>query len=166
MEFFVSSFTGGIHSFAAVVALVSGVFVFLNPKGTSQHKKIGYVYVVAMLVLNISAIPLQGLFGGIGWFHLFILMSLPNILIGLYFPLFRRDHPHWQEWHFESMAYSYVGLIAAFIAEVIIRVPLAAKVSSLDQFVAGVFVVAGIVGVVGWRIISGYKNKFFSKQLG
>ena len=162
MEFFVSSFIGGIHSFSALVALISGVVVFLNPKGTSKHKKIGYVYVVAMLVLNISAIPLQGLFGGIGWFHLFILMSLPNILLGMYFPIMRHKYEQWQVWHFECMSYSYLGLIAAFIAEVVIRVPLAASVSSLNQFVAGIFILAGLVGVIGWRIISTYKSRLIS----
>lgn len=162
MEFFYSSFLSALHSISAVVALVCGGIVFVNAKGTKLHKIYGYVYVISMLSLNVSAIPLQNLFGGIGWFHLFIVMSLPYILWGMYYPIFGRGNPKWMVYHFEVMSYSYVGLLAAFIAEVLVRVPLAVAVQSQSQFVIGIFIVSGICGWVGYKYINGYKVKKFS----
>ncbi len=158
MEFFYSSWIGGIHSFTAVLALLFGAVVVTSKKGTGKHKKIGYAYVVAMVVLNISAIPLNGLFGGAGWFHLFILMSLPYILIGLYFPIFRRSDPNWKIRHLEMMSYSYVGLLAAFVAELFIRVPLYSGVNNLSIYIMGIFVVSGVMGGIGFAIIQKTKR--------
>lgn len=162
MEFFYSSVLGGIHSSSAVIALVFGALIFLSEKGTRKHKKFGYTYFLSMLTLNFSAIPLQNLFGGFGWFHIFIIMSLPYVLLGLYFPLFGRNHDRWQIWHFELMAYSYVGLIAAFIAELFVRVPLYAGVQNMGFFVAGIFITSGIIGGIGYRLIKRYKLVRFS----
>lgn len=157
MDFFFSGFVGGVHTLSAMIALVVGGKVFFEVKGTSLHRVYGYIYVVAMLVLNVSAIPLQNLFGGVGWFHLFILISLPYLIWGMYYPLFDRENPKWQIYHYEIMSYSYVGLVAAFVAEVFIRVPLALGVDTLSQFVLGVFIVSGIAGALGYGIVVHYK---------
>lgn len=162
MEFFYSSILGGVHSVAAIVALICGGIVFFRQKGTKLHKRYGYVYVVAMLTLNITAIPLQNLFGSIGWFHIFILMSLPYVLLGMYYPLFGRRDPKWVVYHFEIMSWSYAGLLAAFVAEVFVRVPLALGVETLSQFVIGIFIVAGVCGCIGYKYINGYKLRKFS----
>lgn len=163
MEFFYSSFLGGVHSISAFIALISGVIVFLNPKGTEKHKLVGYIYAVGMIVLNVTAIPLQNMFGGFGWFHLFLLLSLPYVVSGMYFPLFGRKHKNWTLWHFKFMSYSFIGLLAAFVAEVIIRVPLAMGVSNLNQYVAAIFLFAGLVGGVGHRVVYVYQAKNFSE---
>lgn len=159
MEFFYSSWIGGIHSFTAVLALLFGTIVISSKKGTKRHKKIGYAYVASMLILNISAFPLNGLFGGIGWFHLFILMSLPYVLIGLYFPIFRRNDINWKVRHLEMMSYSYVGLLAAFVAELFVRVPLFLGANNINYFVIGIFIVSGIMGLVGFTLIQKTKSK-------
>ena len=157
MNFFFSSALGGVHTLSALVALLVGGKIFFEIKGTSRHKIYGYVYVVAMVVLNVSAIPLQNLFGGVGWFHLFILISLPYLIWGMYYPLFDRANPKWQIYHFEIMSYSYVGLVAAFVAEVFVRVPLALGVDTISQFVLGVFIVAAVVGILGYGVVVHYK---------
>ncbi|MGY0216252.1 DUF2306 domain-containing protein [Endozoicomonadaceae bacterium StTr2] len=162
MEFFYSSPLGALHSLSALVALIAGAIVFQKRKGTGQHKKVGYIYIASMLTLNLSALFLQNMTGGFSWFHLFILMSLPYLLIGMYYPIFaRQKNERWHIYHFEYLSFSYVGLLAAFVAEVIIRVPLAAGVSSLNQFIVGIFVVAGMVGFVGDRVIKYYRTKLF-----
>ena len=161
MEFFYSSVTGGIHSGSAIVALVAGALVFRNTKGTQRHKTTGYVYVVSMLTLNLTAVFLQNLFGGFGWFHLFILMSLPNLLVGMYFPLFARRNPKWQVYHFEFMSWSYVGLLAGFVAEVIVRVPLAMNIDLVWQLVAAVFGLAALGSLVGYKAIAAFRIRRF-----
>ncbi|WP_371185392.1 DUF2306 domain-containing protein [Thalassotalea maritima] len=164
MEFFFQSTLGGFHTLSAIVALITGAMVFLRKKGNAQHKVYGYTYVVAMLALNISAIPLQNLFDGLGWFHLFIVISLPYIIWGMYYPLFARSNPNWMVNHFEILSYSYIGLCAAFIAEVVVRLPLQAMVGNVNQFIIGVFVIAFICAVMGYRVIRSYKTKHFAQS--
>lgn len=160
MEFFYSSTLGGLHSASALAAIIFGSIVMLTTKGTANHKRFGFGYAISMIFLNLSAIPLDTLTGGFSWLHLFILMSLPTVLIGMYFPLFGRKHKQWLALHMEFMSYSYVGLLAAFMAEVVLRVPLAAGAESLNQFIMGIFVVAGIFGGVGTYIISNKRKDY------
>ena len=76
-----------------------------------------------MLILNISAIGITNMTGSFGYFHIFVLISLPTILAAAYFPIFARSKQNWMLRHFEFMFWGYVGLIAAFVAEVVIRFP-------------------------------------------
>jgi len=115
-----------------------------------------------MITLNFSAIPLTNLTGEISPLHIFILFSLPYILVGLYFPIFARNKEKWVEYHFEFMCYSYVGLLCAGFAEIIIRVPLAMGVESLRGYLIGIFATALIGGSVGYVIITRYRKTRFS----
>ncbi|WP_018982621.1 DUF2306 domain-containing protein [Salinimonas chungwhensis] len=124
MEAFIHGPTGAVHTIFASAALLLGAFVLFKPKGTKQHRIYGYLYVVSMLLLNITAIPITNMTGSIGFFHVFIVISLPTILMAMYYPLFARTTKNWMIKHFSYMYWSYVGLIAAFIAEVMVRLPL------------------------------------------
>ena len=121
---FIQGPLGAFHFASAIVALIFGAIVLSNPKGTAKHKRLGYIYFASMLALNVSAIPITNMTGSIGLFHLFVVMSLPTTLAALYFPLFGRANPNWKMQHFTCMFWSYVGLIAAFIAEGIVRLPI------------------------------------------
>nr|WP_298896583.1 DUF2306 domain-containing protein [uncultured Altererythrobacter sp.] len=46
----------GLHVACAFLALVCGMVVILRRKGGKRHKQVGYVYVAAMLAVNISAL--------------------------------------------------------------------------------------------------------------
>lgn len=52
----VHSIVGGIHFVCSVVGMLSGMFVLLRLKGTVIHKKIGYLFVGALVGVNISAL--------------------------------------------------------------------------------------------------------------
>jgi len=153
MENFIHEPLGALHTFASILALVFGAIVLKNRKGNKLHKRLGYVYIANMLVLNVSAIGITNMSGSVGMFHLFILISLPTTLAAIYFPVFSRSNPNWRIRHFEFMYWSYVGLIAAFIAEVIVRVPVLflysqeeVKQASASQ--ASFIFAAAITGVV------------------
>lgn len=121
---FIQGPLGAFHFASAIVALIFGAIVLSSPKGTAKHKRLGYVYFASMLVLNLSAIPITNMTGSIGLFHLFVVMSLPTTLAALYFPLFGRANANWKMQHFTYTFWSYVGLIAAFIAEGMVRLPI------------------------------------------
>lgn len=90
MENFITSPLGAIHTLAATIALLFGAIVLGSKKGTSAHKKLGYMYVTSMLVLNLTAMPITSMSGSVGLFHVFIAISLPTILLAMYYPLFAR----------------------------------------------------------------------------
>ena len=123
MNEFINGPLGALHTLSATIALIVGLIVLLSKKGTGEHKKLGYIYVLSMLILNISAIPITNMSGSIGLFHVFILISLPTIITAIYIPLFMRNKPNWVSMHFSFMYWSYVGLVAAFINEVMVRLP-------------------------------------------
>ena len=162
MEFFFQSPLGFFHTVCALVSLVTGFIVLRNIKGTKFHKKVGYIYSIAMISLNLSAIPITNLFNGFGPFHFFIVMSLPTIIVGLYLPIFGRHFKNWQRNHFECMCYSYIGLVSAAIAEIVMRVPLALAVKSMNQYVIAVFVLGALVGFIGYFYVLKYKKQKFS----
>ena len=118
MENFISSPIGLIHTLFAVLALITGTIVVLNKKGTRFHKRVGYVYVVSMLLLNLTAFGIYRLFNGFGMFHAAALLSLLALVGGMYPVLFRHKVKNWYLQHVKVMGWSVVGLYAAFAAEI------------------------------------------------
>ncbi len=102
-----------VHTVASILALLSGGVIFLTPKGTVKHKKVGYVYAGSMLVLLITSFFIFDLFGDFGIYHTLSIVSFATLAIALSFPLAFRSKPNWVEHHMIWMGYSYIGLIMA-----------------------------------------------------
>ncbi|MCP4457395.1 MAG: DUF2306 domain-containing protein [Cytophagales bacterium] len=96
--------------------MILGSIVLLKPKGTVSHKRIGYAYVVSMLLLNGTAFGMHT-FGTFGPFHFAAVMSLACVLAGI-IPAIRRKNNDWLKRHYYYMGGSVIGLYAAFWAEV------------------------------------------------
>ncbi len=56
---------GWLHTGCAVVALLTGAMVLLRPKGTAAHRRLGWAYAGSMLGLNVTALLIYRLFGGV-----------------------------------------------------------------------------------------------------
>jgi len=161
MEYYngiISGWLGSSHVFFAVIALLTGAFVLFKRKGTKVHKKLGYVYVTSMLAMNLTAIPLTTLFDGFGPFHFFIVISLPTIIVAIYYPVFGRHKANWLNHHFEFMSWSYVGLVAAFMAEVVIRIPIMLAIESNNGIIASVFALSGFTMWAGSILIKKHRH--------
>ena len=78
----IDSWVGWFHFITALIAMVAGLVVVFNTKGTKFHKIIGYIYVVNMLLLNVSSFFLVN-FGGFSIFHFFAIISLIGIFGGM-----------------------------------------------------------------------------------
>ena len=121
MESIISSPIGLIHTIVASIAVITGTIVLLNQKGTTFHKRVGYVYAISMLLMNISAFGIYQLFGGFGIFHILALVSLVALIGGMYPVLNRSKVKNWYTDHIRVMSWSIVGLYAAFAAEITVR---------------------------------------------
>lgn len=106
---------GYLHLLFSIISMITGLIVILNTKGTKFHKKVGNVYVVNMLLLNISSFFISN-FNGFSIFHFFAIVSLITILAGMY-PVLKRSK-NWLQKHYYFMAWSVVGLYCAFWSEV------------------------------------------------
>lgn len=115
---------GQFHLATAIVALASGAWVLLRRKGNRQHRRAGWVYAVAMFALNASALWIYRLTGTFGPFHVAAIISLATLIAGVAAARRRKSGgPHWLRRHYSFMSWSYVGLVAAAVAEVATRVP-------------------------------------------
>jgi len=109
------------HIAAAVSALLAGAAVLLWPKGTRTHRKIGTVYVLALVLVDVAALSLHRE-ATFGVFHGLALASLVTIAVGLS-PMLRgkRSEPVIAT-HAFCMTWSYAGLVAAGCGQLAVAV--------------------------------------------
>lgn len=138
---------GLIHLISAFVAMLAGAVVLLNRKAGRFHKRAGYVYVAAMLVLNLTAFMIYHLFGKFGPFHWLALVSLVSLAGGILPALFRRRVKDWIYWHYYFMNWSVVGLYAAFWAETLTRT------LPMGRFWPIVAIASGVTALIGSVLI-------------
>jgi uncharacterized membrane protein len=122
MASIVHSPAGVVHLAAAGIALLLGTVVLLAPKGTKSHIRLGYAYVLSMLVLNATAFLIYHLWGRFGVFHWFAVLSLATLSAGM-LPLLLHRSAYTVQLHVSFMYWSVFGLYAAFVSETIVRVP-------------------------------------------
>ncbi|WP_109300319.1 DUF2306 domain-containing protein [Aquimarina sp. AU474] len=118
----IHSTIGLIHTIFAIISLITGTYVILTTKGTKTHVNVGYIYVVSMLIMNLTGFGIYHLFGGFGIFHIMILISLFALVCGMYPALYRKKVKNWYIQHLKVMSWSIVGLYAAFVSEMSARI--------------------------------------------
>jgi uncharacterized membrane protein len=114
---------GLVHTLFGVAALMLGLALLSRRKGTRVHRTIGQGYVLSMLSLNITALMIYDLHGRFGPFHVASVVSLATVGAGFVPVYLRRPRVAWLQLHATLMCWSYVGLLAAFVSEVAVRVP-------------------------------------------
>lgn len=112
---------GFVHLGSAIFAMILGMLVILIRKGTKKHIFLGYLYVINMIILNITALMIFDLFSGFGPFHYMALFSLATILVGIIPAYRKKPEKNWLDYHYEFMNWSIIGLYAAFWSETFSR---------------------------------------------
>ena len=146
---------GQVHLAASLVALAAGGWVVARPKGTGGHRRVGWLYAGSMLTLNATALLIYRLTGAFGPFHVAAFASLATLVAGVLPARRRRPAGAWLERHYFFMAYSYLGLVAAAVAETATRVPaIQAAAGGPTPAFWGVVTIAsaGVFVVGGWAI--------------
>lgn len=143
---------GTVHLIAAIIAMITGISVILKShKGNTFHQRMGYIYVIAMLLLNGTAFGIYN-FGKFSMFHFFAVVSLFSLTTGMFPMIFK-----WKNkirFHYRYMSWSVVGLYAAFVAEVFTRFV------RFDYFWVVVMIGTTLVSVVGGYLIEKNAKKF------
>ena len=135
--------------------MLLGAAIILMAKGSTAHKRVGYGYVAAMVLVNGSAFMIYHLFGKFGPFHVAALVSGLGIIGGMVPVIFRRRIRGWYSFHYYFMNWSVVGLYAAFWAETLVRL------FPMKQFWPVVAIATGLTTFTGSYLINRYKTRFF-----
>jgi uncharacterized membrane protein len=152
----VHSGIGLFHTITAIMAMVLGLVVVFRKKGTLSHKRLGYAYVIAMILLNGTAFFIVN-FGGFSIFHAFAIISLLTVLAGV-IPAIRKSK-NWYVKHYYFMSWSVVGLYCAFWSEVGTRF-----VGNMKQFWWMVALATLLTVFIGSRIINKEAKKLKLKE--
>ena len=115
-----SSF-GMVHLITSFMAIGAGGWVMVIPKGTRWHRTLGHVYAMSMVGVVASALVIYDMTGSFGPFHVAAVIAAVTLFFGLYTVLARRPKKEWITAHAIWMSWSYIGLIAALVAETATR---------------------------------------------
>lgn len=114
---------GLIHLLTALISMITGTMILVMQKGTLNHKRVGYVYVAAMVVVLVTAFMIYRLWGEWGLFHYAALVSSITLLGGMVPIVFKYPKERYVAFHFSFMYWSVIGLYGAFFAEIMTRLP-------------------------------------------
>ena len=158
MDKLIGNDVGLIHLISGILSLLFGGLVIVMKKGTTIHKRVGYIYVFNMAILLASSFGIYRLFGKFGLFHYLSLVSMFSLLAGM-LPMFKKVKlPKDYETHFKRMYWSVVGLYAAFAAESFVRIP---KFGGFWAAVAWSFVLVFIICFITFiKMRPVWSNKF------
>lgn len=120
----IHDFTGLSHTVAASIAILVGGIVFLRPKGGVWHRRLGYVYSLCMLIVIVTSFAIYRLTGRFNILHGAAIASSISVGLGFGHAFLRKPREMWYIWHFYWMSWSYIGLLAALVAEISTRVAL------------------------------------------
>jgi uncharacterized membrane protein len=152
----IHSVMGGMHTVAALAAILLGLAVTFSPKGRALHRLLGLAYAFSMLVTCTSALLLYGMTGHFGLFHFFAVLCLINVMVGVTQAILRR--PDWLRRHLIWMAWSYLGLLAAAATETAIRLPMLKHLADDETFLLG-GAIGVVVMVIGWAMMPHWTRK-------
>ena len=108
---------GMVHLITSFMAIGAGGWVLMIPKGTRWHRTLGHVYAMSMLGVLASAFAIYDLTGSFGPFHIAAVIGTLTLIGGMYTVLARRPKKDWIQAHAIWMSWSYIGLMAALVAE-------------------------------------------------
>lgn len=151
--------TGTLHFVLSLMAVALGAAVMLLPKGTRWHRTWGQGYAWCMAGVVVTSFSMYGLTGRVTPFHFAALVAGVTVVGGMWTVLRRRPKAQWIYAHATWMAWSYVGLLAALVAETSTRFVMPALAGTLrgtamwPAFWAIVLVATfGVCGIGNWLI--------------
>jgi len=144
---------GTLHFAFSMLAVALGAVVLRLPKGTRWHRTWGHGYAWCMAGVVGTAFALYDLTGRFTPFHAAAVVAGATLAAGLGSVLARRPKKDWIAVHARFMAWSYVGLLAALVAESLTRFAMPLVETTLDRGALWpafwTLVAAGTLGVVG-----------------
>ncbi len=151
---------GIFHAAFGVLALLLGFLILLMRKATRVHIRLGWAYAGCILGLDLSALWIFNLTGGVNFFHIVAVINLAMLVMGLLQVRFR-----WRNWlwrHYQYMAWSYASLVGATSNEGFVHVPFLIRLKEqTTPWLPGIVMVA--ILVVTGAVIFGMQRRMLSR---
>lgn len=150
---------GTVHFTLSLAALTTGGIVLLQFKGTRLHRWLGYAYALSMVGVVTTSFMLFNLTGRMNVLHWAAIISALTLGAGMFSVRFRRPRALWLQHHAAWMAWSYLGLLGAFVAEALTRfvMPLLLDMLEERQLVGAFWMLVAVATAVtvgvGGRVI-------------
>jgi uncharacterized membrane protein len=140
---------GAIHTVLSSVGIVVGAEQLIRTRRDRLHRRLGYVYVGAMLVADVAILTVYRFSGHVNVFHVGAIVNIAMIALGLR-PMLATPRPaQWRITHYMFISWSYVGLVAAALTELVIRTqPVGAGGPTIVATIVASMLVAGIGAVL------------------
>jgi uncharacterized membrane protein len=114
---------GWVHLVASLTALAVGTLVLLRAKGTPVHKRRGRIYVLTLLVTNVTALGIYR--RGIFFFpHWLAIAAVIVMTAGVLAAHFKTPQKAWLHLHLTCLLTSLYILVGGGVNEVFLRVDL------------------------------------------
>jgi uncharacterized membrane protein len=144
---------GTLHALLALACIVIGAIQLSAPKRGASHRARGYAFVYAMLVVDAAALGLYRFSGSFNMFHVGAIANLVCIVLAMAAVLRTPRASNWRLKHYNYIAWSYVGLLAAALSEGFARGMLLPP----RQAAAGAAIIAVLATAAGYRLIEKYR---------
>lgn len=145
---------GTIHAVLAMFCIAVGLIQLLRPKRGPTHRARGYAFAYAALVADGTAMLVYRFTGQFNIFHVGAIVNFVFVVLAIV-PLLRNPRPaNWKLQHYHFIAWSYVGLIAAAVTELIVRT---SHLATMDLAWAVTSVTAITVTAIGYVLIERYR---------
>lgn len=159
MNWTIHNVYGFLHVLTASIAVVCAAIILFSIKGTVFHKRVGYTYVICILILNISSFGVMEFFKDKpGPFHMGAIVSLIFTALGI-IPVMRKKGKNWLIRHYIYINGSIIGLFAAFFVEAVFR-----SFHSDALIIAVTIVISSLVAIIGGYLIRKFKLHFFIEE--
>jgi uncharacterized membrane protein len=113
---------GILHTCCATLALVLGAVILLTRKGTVVHVRLGWVYLLSMTTMNLLALFIYRITGGLNVFHIIAIISLAMIVAVMVQIAMRGKLRRWLWRHYQYVTWSYVSLLAGASNEAFVHI--------------------------------------------
>lgn len=136
--------------------MLLGAIQLLRPKGGHLHRKMGYAYVIALIACDVGALGVYQFTGRFNALHVGALMSFACVVAGVT-PFYISPKPsRWRIHHAMWICWSYIGLWAAGLTELIVR---NVHWSSRGQVIAATIATTATVTCVGFLLMQRLRSK-------
>lgn len=159
MNWTIHNVYGLLHVVTASIAVLCACIILFSKKGTVFHKRVGYTYVICILILNISSFGVMEFFKGKpGPFHMGAIVSLIFTTLGI-IPVMRKKGKNYLQRHYVYISGSLIGLFAAFFVEAVFR-----SFHSALLIIVSTIGISAIVAIVGGILIRKFRSHFFKED--
>jgi uncharacterized membrane protein len=152
-----------VHVISSVFALAIGMPILAANKGDKAHIARVRLFVIAMIILNVTALFIYR-YDGFSLPHWFAIVSLPIIIAGFWLAR-KKPFKNWQRGHIFCMVFSYYLLLAGAINEAFLHLPMFSELTLDERFTLPAYYIShGVASLMFLVALVGFLVRYSPKR--